>query len=248
MKTFAIISLLAFAFVFTCTARPSFAAGRTQDQNCDRIAQAPPISDFLSSPLAETPALKSETNLWLCLTAYADCDPSLLTPSDAVEVRQNGRWRNLLTCESSVGDCDTSKLTPAQAVEVAKIQKDQNLANCETGDGICDVSMLTAAQSAEVRKLQREQNLLACETGDALCNNDSLSRAESRQVSVIEHQRNLLACQTGEDYCNTSMLTPAQARQITAATKASFGPRQPCAPNRNSIRTANQGKPGPTKS
>lgn len=248
MKKGAIISFLSATLVFFGIARPSLAAPRAQSQNCSHSAIGSAAGDFLN-PLPLTPARKAETNLWLCLSAYADCNPALLTPSELAQDRQASRWRNLLTCETSLGDCDHSKLTPSQAAEVRKIERDQNLADCETGDGICDASLLTAAQSAEVNSLQRERNVLSCETGDALCDDNSLTPADSKQVSIIQHQRNLLACQTGEDYCDTSLLTPAEARQVAAANlDASSAAQTPCAATRSPMRTANQAKPGAAKS
>lgn len=136
----------------------------------------------------------SSQNLQTCLSGKypALCNHSLLTPTQAEQVRQAELRESLNTCMTGryPALCKHNLLTPAEAQQVKAAELRQNLDTCMTGryPALCNHNVLTGTQAQEVRAAELRENLSTCMTGryPALCKHSLLTPEQSRAVASAE--------------------------------------------------------------
>ena len=155
----------------------------------------PPLVLWMSiSASAQGTYSDAAQNLRTCLTGTypALCNHSLLTPTQAQEVRAAELRANLSTCMTGryPALCNHGLLTPTQAQEVRAAELRENLSTCMTGKypALCNHGWLTSTQVQEVRAAELRENFSTCMTGryPALCSHSLLTPEQSKTVAAAE--------------------------------------------------------------
>jgi hypothetical protein len=151
-----------------------------------------------------------QQNLQHCMLGYADCNHSLLSSSEAAEVRAAEIRRNVQHCMLGYADCNHSLLSSSEAAEVRAAEIRRNVEHCRLGYADCNHSLLSSSEAAEVRAAEIRRNVQHCMLGYADCNHSLLSSSEAAEVRAAEIRRNVEHCRLGYADCNRSLLESQQ--------------------------------------
>lgn len=134
-------------------------------------------------------AFQSKLNIVACGYGLGQCDETLLTPGEVVQVSAMRHRQNVSACGYGLGQCKEDQLTPGEVIQVTSIRHRQNVSACGYGLGQCNEGMLTSSESAQVSAIRRRQNMSACEYGLGQCNESLLSPLELAHVRSVKTQR-----------------------------------------------------------
>ena len=85
-----------------------------------------------------------------CLHGYYSCNPSQLTETEQVAVRQAAHQRNYSGCLRGYSSCNPSQLNDSEKPAIRQAAHQRNYNNCLHGYVSCDISALTESEKTTI--------------------------------------------------------------------------------------------------